>query len=52
VGGSVGISIFPDDSNDLEKLIKQADEAMYLAKQCGKNTYKFYRDALREQPGE
>lgn len=44
VGGSVGVSIFPDDSEDIEKLIMQADAAMYLAKQNGKNTYRFCRD--------
>ena len=52
VGGSIGISIYPDDSQDTEMLIKQADEAMYLAKQSGKNTYRFYRDVLRKQSGE
>lgn len=52
VGGSIGISIFPDDSENLRNLIKQADEAMYLAKKNGKNTYKFYRDVLRERAGE
>lgn len=52
VGGSIGISIFPDDSKDIETLIKQADDAMYLAKQSGKNTYRFYRDVLRKQSGE
>lgn len=52
VGGSIGISIYPDDSKDTETLIKQSDEAMYLAKQSGKNTCKFYRDVLREQSGE
>lgn len=52
VGGSIGISIYPDDSEDIEKLIMQADEAMYLAKQNGKNTYRFYRDVLREQAGK
>lgn len=46
VGGSIGISLFPDDSLNTETLIKQADEAMYLAKQSGKNTHKFYRDVL------
>jgi diguanylate cyclase (GGDEF)-like protein/PAS domain S-box-containing protein len=50
VGGSIGISIFPDDSKSLKKLIIQADEAMYLAKQSGKNTYRFYQDLLREMP--
>lgn len=44
VGGSVGIAIYPDSSKDPETLIKQADEAMYLAKQSGGNAYKFYRD--------
>jgi len=44
VGGSIGISIFPDDSADPEALIKQADDAMYLAKQSGKNIHKFFRD--------
>jgi diguanylate cyclase (GGDEF)-like protein len=52
VGGSIGISLFPDNSKDPETLIKQADNAMYLAKQSGKNTYKFYRDVLRKQSGE
>lgn len=52
VGGSVGVSIYPDDSEDIEKLIMQADEAMYLAKQCGKNTYKLYCDVPPKQPGE
>lgn len=46
VGASIGISLFPDDSDEPVKLIKQADEAMYLAKQSGKNTYRFYRDVL------
>lgn len=51
VGGSIGISLYPDDADDVDKLVKQADEAMYLAKQSGKNTYRFYRDVLRKQPG-
>jgi diguanylate cyclase (GGDEF)-like protein/PAS domain S-box-containing protein len=46
VGGSIGISIYPDDAQDIETLIRQADEAMYLVKQGGKNDHKFYRDML------
>lgn len=46
IGGSIGIAVFPDDSTDFETLLKQADEAMYRAKQRGKNTYQFYRDML------
>jgi diguanylate cyclase (GGDEF)-like protein len=52
VGGSIGISLYPDGSTDPETLIKQADDAMYLAKQSGKNTHKFYREVLRKRPGE
>lgn len=50
VGGSIGIAIFPDDSHDSETLIKQADGAMYMAKQSGKNTFKFYGDVSQERP--
>ncbi len=52
VGGSIGIAMFPDDASDLDQLIRQADEAMYLAKQSGKNIHKFYPDVLRKQPGK
>ncbi len=52
VGGSIGISMYPDGSKDPETLIKQADDAMYLAKQSGKNTYKFYQDVLQRSASE
>ena len=52
VGGSIGISIFPDDSEDPDQLVKQADEAMYLAKQSGKNTSRFFREVSPEREGE
>lgn len=41
VGASIGIGLFPADANDVEELIKAADSAMYLAKQNGRNTYRF-----------
>lgn len=43
VGGSIGISIFPDHGNDIEKLIAYADAAMYDIKKTGKNAYAFYQ---------
>jgi diguanylate cyclase (GGDEF)-like protein/PAS domain S-box-containing protein len=52
IGGSIGISIFPDDAGDLDQLVRQADEAMYLAKQSGKNTHRFYLDVAQKQPTE
>jgi diguanylate cyclase (GGDEF)-like protein/PAS domain S-box-containing protein len=42
VSFSVGISIFPDDADDAEAIIKCADEAMYCAKESGRNNYKFF----------
>jgi diguanylate cyclase (GGDEF)-like protein/PAS domain S-box-containing protein len=42
VGASIGIAIFPRDGEDPETLLKNADEAMYRAKQGGKNRLEMY----------
>jgi len=42
---SIGISVFPKDSEDAQGLIKKADVAMYRAKEKGKNNYQFYTKA-------
>jgi len=39
---SIGISLFPDDGDDVDSLLKQADLAMYKAKQQGRNNFQFY----------
>jgi diguanylate cyclase (GGDEF)-like protein/PAS domain S-box-containing protein len=39
---SIGISIFPDYAGDIDSLMKQADAAMYKAKQAGRSTYRFF----------
>ncbi|OCA83022.1 histidine kinase [Bacillus sp. FJAT-27225] len=43
---SIGISMYPEDGSDGESLIKNADTAMYLAKDQGKNNYQFYTSFL------
>jgi diguanylate cyclase (GGDEF)-like protein/PAS domain S-box-containing protein len=42
VSFSIGAAIYPDHANDDETLTRRADEAMYLAKQTGRNNFKFY----------
>jgi diguanylate cyclase (GGDEF)-like protein len=39
LGASVGISRYPQDGRDLEALVRRADEAMYVAKNAGKNKH-------------
>jgi diguanylate cyclase (GGDEF)-like protein/PAS domain S-box-containing protein len=39
---SIGISIFPNDGDDQQSLMKNADSAVYSAKEAGRNTYQFY----------
>lgn len=42
VSGSLGISVYPQDGNDQETLIRNADAAMYYAKSKGRNNYQLY----------
>jgi diguanylate cyclase (GGDEF)-like protein len=40
IGASIGVSVYPDNGDDVELLLKKSDSAMYLAKKEGKNTYR------------
>ncbi|MHB1231189.1 MAG: putative bifunctional diguanylate cyclase/phosphodiesterase [Burkholderiales bacterium] len=46
IGVSIGISIYPNDGQDAETLIKSADIAMYYAKEGGRNNYKFFEQSM------
>ena len=49
VGCSLGISIFPEHGADGETLIKNADAAMYSAKDHGRNSFRFFTDDMNAQ---
>jgi len=48
LGVSVGIALFPHDGDNFEALFKNADTAMYAAKNSGKNRYKFYTQDMSD----
>ena len=52
VTASIGISIYPKDGEDEQSLIKNADIAMYFAKEEGKNNYQFYSKDIQSQSNE
>jgi diguanylate cyclase (GGDEF)-like protein/PAS domain S-box-containing protein len=52
IGASLGISIFADDTNELDTLLQYADKAMYKAKERGKNRYYFYNSAMENSVQE
>jgi diguanylate cyclase (GGDEF)-like protein len=52
VTGSIGLSTYPDNGEDAETLIKNADTAMYHAKQQGRSTYLFFRPDMSLQAVE
>ena len=49
VTASMGISFYPQDGQEPDTLIKNADIAMYHVKEQGKNTFEFYNKAMSEQ---
>jgi diguanylate cyclase (GGDEF)-like protein len=49
VSTSIGISLYPTDGSDVENLIRNADSAMYAAKECGRNNYKFFLSDLNDK---
>lgn len=52
ITASIGITIFPDDADNAERLLSFADIAMYKAKENGKDNYAFYTEDLSKQAFE
>lgn len=49
---SIGITVFPDDAEDPNKLMVSADQAMYSAKSEGKNRYRFFKRSMQDSAFE
>jgi diguanylate cyclase (GGDEF)-like protein/PAS domain S-box-containing protein len=45
---SIGISIYPDDGDDMSELLRNADSAMYHSKEQGRNTYSYFTETMNE----
>jgi diguanylate cyclase (GGDEF)-like protein len=43
---SIGISVFPNDGDEFDLLLKKADSAMFYAKDSGRNTYRFFTEQM------
>ena len=52
VSTSIGVSIYPDDGSDAETLIRNADTAMYQAKDTGRKNYQFFRPFMNAKAVE
>ena len=49
ITSSIGISIYPNDGQDTESLMRNSDTAMYSSKNSGKNKYKFFNNAMNDK---
>ena len=48
ISASIGITLFPEDGDDTETLLKNADQAMYAAKEGGRNCFSFFTDSMQQ----
>ncbi len=48
ISASIGITLYPSDGDGVETLLKNADQALYVAKGAGRNRFSFFTSALQE----
>jgi diguanylate cyclase (GGDEF)-like protein/PAS domain S-box-containing protein len=48
ISGSIGITLFPQDADTPENLVRNADQAMYVAKNAGRNRFSFFAIGMRD----
>jgi diguanylate cyclase (GGDEF)-like protein/PAS domain S-box-containing protein len=48
VSVSVGISVYPDDTTKIDELLKNADQAMYAAKEAGRNSFRYFTRTMQD----
>ena len=49
ISTSIGITVYPDDGGDVNSLIKNADQAMYAAKDSGRNRFRYFTSKMYEK---
>ena len=52
ISASVGITIYPNDAEDIASLLKQADQAMYSAKEEGRNRFNYFTPSMQMEAKE
>jgi EAL domain-containing protein (putative c-di-GMP-specific phosphodiesterase class I) len=48
ISASIGVTVYPIDAQEIEDLLKNADQALYVAKGAGRNRFSFFTPALQE----
>ena len=52
ISASIGIALYPDDGEDIDTLIRNADTAMYHAKQSGRSQFQFFAESMNAKVSE
>jgi diguanylate cyclase (GGDEF)-like protein/PAS domain S-box-containing protein len=48
ISSSIGITLYPDDADDIDTLLRNADQAMYAAKNQGRNRYNYFTESMQQ----